>query len=142
MSSRNLKEGPSCRFFGITLIVPSLNVARLLRSAKGLELRVTEHEPAPRVRVRPHANAKAVAVKFTPLQGQYLAFIDAYSTLNGVAPAERDLERYFRVTPPTIHQMILTLARDGHISRVPGHARSIRLVVPREELPRLEPVSK
>ena len=78
----------------------------------------------------------------TPLQGQYLAFIDAYSTLNGVAPAERDLERYFRVTPPTIHQMILTLARDGHISRVPGHARSIRLVVPREELPRLEPVSK
>jgi|SRR3990170_4674533 len=79
--------------------------------------------------------------RFTPLQGQYLAFIDAYATMKGVAPAEADLQRFFRVTPPSVHQMVLTLERCGFISRVPGQARSIRLVVPREILPRLEPVS-
>ena len=76
--------------------------------------------------------------KFTSLQGQYLAFIDAYTKVNGQPPAEADFQRYFKVTPPSVHQMILTLDRLGLIMRSPGQARSIRLNVRSEEIPRLE----
>jgi len=75
---------------------------------------------------------------FTDKQAQYLAFIYNYSKIHGRAPAEADLERYFKTTPPTIHQMILKLEKEGLISRVPGQARSIRLLVPPEELPMLK----
>ena len=75
---------------------------------------------------------------FTHLQGQYLAFVDAYTKVNGRPPAEADFQRYFKVTPPAAHQMILTLARLGLITRSPGEARSIRLNVRSEEIPRLE----
>jgi Mn-dependent DtxR family transcriptional regulator len=75
---------------------------------------------------------------FTPLQGQYLAFIHAYSKINGRPPSEVDLERHFRVTPPTVHQMVLTLERKGFILRVPGKARSIQLLVAASTLPTLE----
>lgn len=78
--------------------------------------------------------------KFTEKQGQYLAFIDAYTTLHGRAPAEGDLRLFFGTTPPTIHQMILTLEEKGLISRAPGQARSIRLLVDPETLPRLKRV--
>ena len=76
--------------------------------------------------------------EFTKLQGQYLAFLDAYTKVNGHPPAEADFQRYFKVTPPAVHQMILTLARLGLITRSPGQARSIRLNVRSEEIPRLE----
>ncbi len=80
--------------------------------------------------------------RFTDTQGQYLAFIYAYARVQGRPPAEADLQRYFRVSPPTVHQMILTLHRDGHIRRAPGVARSIELLVPPERLPILrEPVN-
>jgi len=76
--------------------------------------------------------------QFTRLQGQYLAFIHTYTKLHRVAPAEADLQRYFKVTPPSVHQMILTLARRGLISREPGRARSIKVLVPQALLPELE----
>lgn len=63
---------------------------------------------------------------FTKLQGQYLAFIATYMQLHGVAPAEADMQRYFNVTPPSVHQMVLTLERRGLITRAAGQARSIR----------------
>lgn len=75
---------------------------------------------------------------FTAKQGQYLAFIHAYSKINRRAPAEADFQRYFRVTPPSVHSMILELERKGLISRVPGEARSISLLVPTSDLPTLE----
>lgn len=74
---------------------------------------------------------------FTRLQGQYLSFIAAYERVHGRPPAEADFQRHFRVTPPSVHQMILTLARKGLVSRVPGSARSIVLQVPVDELPLL-----
>ena len=46
---------------------------------------------------------------YTPRQGQYLAFIHYYTKLNGRPPAEADMQRYFRVSPPTVHQMVLNL---------------------------------
>ena len=76
--------------------------------------------------------------KYTDKQGQYLAFIYYYSRLNGCAPSEADMQNYFRVTPPSVHQMVLTLEKRGLIERVPWMARSIRLLVPREELPDLK----
>ena len=68
-------------------------------------------------------------VSFTKLQGQYLAFIAMYTKVQGLPPAEAEMQRYFRVTPPTVHQMVLTLEKRGLILRVPGQARSIRVVV-------------
>lgn len=79
----------------------------------------------------------AMPATWTPKQGQYLAFIFSYTKLNGRPPAERDMQDYFRVTPPTVHQMVLTLERKGFISREPGEARSIRILVRPEELPTL-----
>ena len=75
---------------------------------------------------------------FTGLQGQYLSFIHAYEGIHGCAPAEADFQRHFSVTPPSVHQMILTLERKGLIKRVPGAARSITLRVSPAELPPLE----
>ena len=72
---------------------------------------------------------------FTDRQGQYLAFIYAYTRVNGWPPAEADLQRYFRVSPPTVHQMVLTLERTGLIRRQPGMARSIEVLVAPECLP-------
>ena len=77
--------------------------------------------------------------RFTPKQGQYLAFIYNYIVMFGRAPAERDLERFFRTTPPTIHQMLVKLAEKGLISRTPGQARSITLLIDPDEIPRLLP---
>lgn len=76
--------------------------------------------------------------RFTELQGQYLAFIRAYTLVNGLAPAEADMQRFFGVTPPSVHQMVLTLERRGLVARVAGAARSIRLLVPVEHLPPLQ----
>ena len=76
--------------------------------------------------------------RFTEKQGQYLAFIHYYTKVNGRPPAEADMERYFRVTPPSVHQMVVTLESNGLIERIPGQGRSIRLLIPREQLPDLE----
>lgn len=72
---------------------------------------------------------------FTEKQGQYLAFIYAYTRVLGRPPAEADIQRYFKVTPPTAHQMLITLERHGLIRRKPGVARSIELLVEPESLP-------
>ena len=56
----------------------------------------------------------------TPLQGQYLAFVHTYEGIHGCAPAEADLQRHFGVTPPSVHQMVVTLERKGLISLVAG----------------------
>ena len=75
------------------------------------------------------------AKTFTPKQGQYLAFIYAYTPLNRRPPAEADMQLYFRVSPPSVHQMILTLERAGLIRRQPRVARSIEMLVDPESLP-------
>jgi Mn-dependent DtxR family transcriptional regulator len=79
-----------------------------------------------------------LASRFTRLQGQYLAFVVAYTKLNRRAPAEADFQRYFNVTPPSVHNMIVTLERHGLIQRTPGRPRSIEVLVPVSELPPLD----
>ena len=75
---------------------------------------------------------------YTERQGQFLAYIHQYSIVNGCAPAEADMQRFFQITPPSVHSMVLTLERRGLIRRVPGQARSITLIVPPELLPPLK----
>jgi Mn-dependent DtxR family transcriptional regulator len=77
------------------------------------------------------------AKNFTPKQGQYLAYIYAYTRLHRRPPAEADLRDYFQVSPPSVHQMLVTLERAGLIRRQPRVARSIELLVDPKSLPDL-----
>ena len=81
-----------------------------------------------------------MSIPFTATQGQYLAFIHAYTTLHRRPPAETDFQNFFRVTPPTVHRMIVTLHERGLIDRVQGQPRSITLLVPPNALPPLQPI--
>jgi Mn-dependent DtxR family transcriptional regulator len=74
---------------------------------------------------------------YTEKQGQYLAFVYYYSKIHGRSPSEADMQQYFRVSPPAVHQMVLTLEQRGLIARTPGQPRSIRLLLCRDELPDL-----
>jgi len=85
--------------------------------------------PRPEVKLSPPYTAK---------QGQYLAFIYYFMKIHGEPPSEAEMQRYFRVTPPSVHQMVLALQSKGLIERTPGKGRSIRLLVDRAELPDLE----
>jgi DNA-binding MarR family transcriptional regulator len=51
---------------------------------------------------------------------------------------EADFQRYFGVTPPSVHNMILTLERRGLIQRTPGRSRAIEVLVPLSEVPPLD----
>lgn len=79
-----------------------------------------------------------MTVSFTSKQGQYLAFIQAYTKLNRRAPAEADMQRFFQVSPPSVHRMVVELESRQLIRRTPGVARSIELLVPPDSLPPLE----
>ncbi len=79
-----------------------------------------------------------MAAEFTPKQGQFLAFIYYYTKINRMPPSEIDMRRFFRVSPPAVHEMVKALDRLGFITREPGKARTIRVLLPRDELPDLE----
>jgi DNA-binding MarR family transcriptional regulator len=64
-----------------------------------------------------------------------LAFIYAYTKVNGRPPAEADMQRYFCVTPPSVHRMVVELEDRGLIRRLPGVARSIEVLLAPEQLP-------
>lgn len=78
------------------------------------------------------------SAEWTSLQGQYLAFIYAYTTIHNLAPAERDMQRFSHVILPTVHNMLNLLEQHVFIRRQPGVARSIHLLMPPEKLPILQ----
>ncbi len=84
-------------------------------------------------------SSASAATRFTQKQGQYLAFIYMYALVNGRPPAEADMQRFFRVSPPAVHQMVVSLEKAGLIARQPGVARSIAVLVDRKALPELAP---
>lgn len=67
---------------------------------------------------------------FTDRQREYLTFIYRYTQKFGVAPSFRDIEIHFGTTPPSVNNMIKTLCARGLLSRLPGVARSLRVLVP------------
>jgi len=79
-----------------------------------------------------------MVAKITERQGQYLSFIFQYVEVNGRSPAESDIQRYFGVSPPTVHQMVVKLESLGLISRKLGVARSIRVLVAPDDIPALK----
>ena len=72
---------------------------------------------------------------FTEQEGQYLAFIYAYTKVNARPPAQADMQRFFAVTAPNVHQMVLTLERRGLLRRSPGRARFLEVLVAPQDLP-------
>ena len=76
--------------------------------------------------------------RYTPHQGQVLAFIYYYTKIHKCPPAEADIAVYLGVSPPSAHQAIMTLQRQGLIARVPGQSRSVRVLLSREDLPDLK----
>ena len=83
------------------------------------------------------AGVSPSAKTFTPKQGQYLAFIHLYTRLHRRSPTETDMQEYFRVSPPSVHQMVLSLERAGLIKRLPRTPRSIEVLVDPKNLPEL-----
>ena len=79
-----------------------------------------------------------MAAKITEKQGQYLSFISQYMKVNGRSPAESDIQRYFGVSPPSVHQMVVKLESLGLISRKLGVARSINVLVSPDNIPELK----
>jgi hypothetical protein len=72
------------------------------------------------------AGVSRAATTFTPKQGQYLAYMTEvislaagwaatrahlHTRLHRRPPAETDMQQYFRVSPPSVHQIVLTLPR-------------------------------
>jgi repressor LexA len=82
-------------------------------------------------------NNRDVEPPYTATQGQYLAFIYYYTKIHGVPPAEADMQRYFNVSPPSVHNMIVTLEKQQLIKRTPDVGRSIQLLLRRDQLPDL-----
>jgi len=72
---------------------------------------------------------------FTEKQGEYLAFIYVYSHMFQRPPAETDMQRYFRVSPPSVHQMVTTLERAGFIRRQLGVPEASKSSFPRNNSP-------
>ncbi|MFQ6101500.1 MAG: hypothetical protein ACE5OS_09745 [Anaerolineae bacterium] len=75
---------------------------------------------------------------YTEKQGQYLAFIYNYTVIHGQPPSELDMQRFFRVSAPTVHQMVLRLEERGLITRELGKSRTIRVLVSADQLPYLK----
>ena len=74
---------------------------------------------------------------YTAKQGQYLAFIYYYTKIHACSPSQADMQGYFGVSPPVVHQMVLSLEKRGLIERTPGQGRSLKLLLPRQQLPDL-----
>ncbi len=71
---------------------------------------------------------------FTPTQGRYLAFIHAYTNLHGYPPAESEIATALCVSPPSVNQMVKMIEKKGLILRQPGQPRSLRVLVPADEI--------
>jgi repressor LexA len=78
---------------------------------------------------------------FTARQGQYLAFIHRFTARHGVAPSFEQIAAHFGTSAPAVNTMIKTLDRRGLLSRVPGVARSLRVLVSTSDLPESDFVS-
>jgi repressor LexA len=86
------------------------------------------------------SNAKSIpnnSSLYTGKQGQYLAFIYYYSKINCYPPAEADMQRFFEVSPPSVHALIVELEKKKLIKRTPRQARSIGILLLPHQLPEL-----
>ena len=90
----------------------------------------------PSIMERPRCRSPSgPTARFTERQGQYPASIHACTKVHGRPPAQADMQRYFAVTAPSVHRMVLGLERRGPLRRAPGRARNLEVLVAPETLP-------
>ena len=109
--------------------------------ARSIRLLLPEDELPAAVAARTGSPVRSKAMVTTPYtskQGQYLAFIHHYTKVHRYPPAESDIQRYFGVSAPSVHMMIATLTKRGLVDRIPYTPRSIRVLLPLDQLPLLE----
>jgi hypothetical protein len=80
-------------------------------------------------------SVQPMAARLAPGGYDQLPYIHLYTRLHRRPPAESDIQEYFRVNPPSVHQMVLTLERAG--LRQPRTPRSIEVLVDSKLLPEL-----
>ena len=99
---------------------------------KGRELTYEVHRRPPELRYEPWAERwdRQVASAIAGLDGLLESPCAA-----GERQTQADMQRFFAVTAPTVHQMVLSLERRGLLRRTPGHARSLEVLVTPEDLP-------
>ena len=83
-----------------------------------------------------------VARAAPPSSGDAIAYVHrgSFRSLRSCR-AQADIQSFFGVTPPTVHNMVVELERRGLIGRLPRQARSLTVLVEPDELPRLLPQS-
>jgi repressor LexA len=123
-------EGPSCRLEGLGELIT--------RSSSHLQIHLdvliwSTSNAVQFDRPSLDRNEEALYRHARPVPG----VIYYYGKIHGRAPSESEMQQYFRVSPPSVHRMILALEAHGLIERTPGQARSIRLLIPRGGLPDL-----
>lgn len=82
-------------------------------------------------------NTMKICSNFTEKQGQYLSFIYYYTKINGQPPAEVDMQRYFNVSAPSVHRMIVDLEKKNLIYRERKKSRSLTVRLDLHQLPEL-----
>jgi hypothetical protein len=106
----------------------SIEAALSCLNADGQEIEIRKSDPASSLCLP------------TAQQGQFLAYIHEYmkSNYGNVAPTHAALQKFFNLTPPSVNSMLKRLEKRGFISRIPGRARGIRLIISPENIPPLE----
>ena len=79
-----------------------------------------------------------MAQALTRVQGHYLAYIYCYSKVHRRPPSENEIADFFGVRGPSAHRMILQPEGHGYLSRIPGEARTLKVLLLREDIPDLE----
>ena len=67
-----------------------------------------------------------------------LADIHIFRKLHRQGPAEADKAKFFGLTPPSVHGMVVKRQELGLVTREPGVPRSIRVAISEDEMPKLE----
>jgi hypothetical protein len=78
------------------------------------------------------------AVRVTRAQGQLVAYVYWYTKVHRVPPAENEIADFLGIRGPSAHEMILRLESKAILSRRPGEPRTIKILLPREEIPDFE----
>jgi Mn-dependent DtxR family transcriptional regulator len=74
----------------------------------------------------------------TRKQGQLLAYVYWYTKVHRIPPSENEVAEFLAIRGPSAHQMIVNLAEKGFLQRTPGQPRTLKVLLPSEELPDLE----
>ena len=77
-------------------------------------------------------------IAYTQKQGQYLAFISQiHQNLMECRQRKLIFRHTLETTPPSVHQMVVKLTDQGLIGQIPHTPRSIKILVPPNQIPGL-----